>query len=434
MAGAGFDASMIQQADGTLKDRLGRVAYVWTGSKNLRAKPFKAKIAVDGAPWYAGRGELHPRRQRRSPLRRRRGVRGRTARTTAGSRSASSTPTASSTGCGRSPALRSATPERSPLVQATTRDEDQGQARTARCSTRSTAAIGRRSSRSRSTSSPRAITICLPEGGVGTQWQRRGPNSVSLGRAPFGRRGIRQLASLRDPLAGRFCRACACLWDHRPAGVRARRRPRRQDHEPAGRAANRSSSIRSVTSCSRCWRSGSAATRSGGCSAPSSATAARAPTSGIERARRPRQRHRLRADVRRRGPDPAGPAARPGGNAKKTTSDVFGWPAGRWLVGDRGRSCWRRRRLPVHPRRSNRSSSTTRRPSRCRARSRRGSRSLGTVGHVARAVVFGAGRRLPRQGGLSTTRRTRRSASTAHLRSSTTARTGRGCSARSPPG
>jgi diacylglycerol kinase (ATP) len=54
MAGAGFDASMIQQADGTLKDRLGRAAYVWTGSKSLRAKPFKAKIDVDGVPWYAG--------------------------------------------------------------------------------------------------------------------------------------------------------------------------------------------------------------------------------------------------------------------------------------------------------------------------------------------------------------------------------------------
>jgi YegS/Rv2252/BmrU family lipid kinase len=54
MAGAGFDASMIKQADGTLKDRLGRAAYVLTGSRNLRAKPFKAKIAVDGVPWYAG--------------------------------------------------------------------------------------------------------------------------------------------------------------------------------------------------------------------------------------------------------------------------------------------------------------------------------------------------------------------------------------------
>jgi diacylglycerol kinase (ATP) len=54
MAGAGFDAAMIRDADGTLKERLGRAAYVVTGSKNLRAKPFKATIAVDGAPWYAG--------------------------------------------------------------------------------------------------------------------------------------------------------------------------------------------------------------------------------------------------------------------------------------------------------------------------------------------------------------------------------------------
>ena len=54
MAGAGFDASMIQQADASLKERLGRVAYVWTGSQQLRAKPFKAKIEVDGAPWYTG--------------------------------------------------------------------------------------------------------------------------------------------------------------------------------------------------------------------------------------------------------------------------------------------------------------------------------------------------------------------------------------------
>jgi YegS/Rv2252/BmrU family lipid kinase len=53
MAGAGFDASMIRQADGGLKDRFGRVAYVWTGSKSLRAKPFKAKIAIDGVPWYS---------------------------------------------------------------------------------------------------------------------------------------------------------------------------------------------------------------------------------------------------------------------------------------------------------------------------------------------------------------------------------------------
>ena len=38
-----------------LKERLGRVAYVWTGSKNLRSKPFRATIEVDGADWYKGK-------------------------------------------------------------------------------------------------------------------------------------------------------------------------------------------------------------------------------------------------------------------------------------------------------------------------------------------------------------------------------------------
>jgi diacylglycerol kinase (ATP) len=56
MAGAGFDAAMIRDAgDGGLKERLGRAAYVWTGSENLRSKPFRADIRVDGAPWYRGK-------------------------------------------------------------------------------------------------------------------------------------------------------------------------------------------------------------------------------------------------------------------------------------------------------------------------------------------------------------------------------------------
>lgn len=56
MAGAGFDAAMIRDAgDGGLKERLGRVAYVWTGSENLRSKPFRADIEVDGANWYKGK-------------------------------------------------------------------------------------------------------------------------------------------------------------------------------------------------------------------------------------------------------------------------------------------------------------------------------------------------------------------------------------------
>ena len=54
MAGAGFDARMIGDADGSLKDRFGRLAYVWTGAKHLREKPFRAHIKVDGARWYDG--------------------------------------------------------------------------------------------------------------------------------------------------------------------------------------------------------------------------------------------------------------------------------------------------------------------------------------------------------------------------------------------
>jgi len=55
MAGAGFDATMIRDADGALKDRLGRASYVLTGARSLRAKPFKARIAIDGESWYRGK-------------------------------------------------------------------------------------------------------------------------------------------------------------------------------------------------------------------------------------------------------------------------------------------------------------------------------------------------------------------------------------------
>jgi diacylglycerol kinase (ATP) len=54
MAGAGFDADMIGGADGALKDRLGRAAYLWTGAKSMRTPAFKARIRVEGAPWYDG--------------------------------------------------------------------------------------------------------------------------------------------------------------------------------------------------------------------------------------------------------------------------------------------------------------------------------------------------------------------------------------------
>jgi len=52
MAGAGLDAHMIQDADGSLKDRFGRLAYIWTASKNLRAEPFQARIDINDELWY----------------------------------------------------------------------------------------------------------------------------------------------------------------------------------------------------------------------------------------------------------------------------------------------------------------------------------------------------------------------------------------------
>ncbi|MDP9220753.1 MAG: diacylglycerol kinase family lipid kinase [Actinomycetota bacterium] len=56
MAGVGFDASMIRGAgSGALKERFGRAAYVWSGSKSLRAKPFQARIKTDGVTWYRGK-------------------------------------------------------------------------------------------------------------------------------------------------------------------------------------------------------------------------------------------------------------------------------------------------------------------------------------------------------------------------------------------
>jgi YegS/Rv2252/BmrU family lipid kinase len=54
MAGAGFDARMIADADRGLKDRLGRAAYVVTGIRSLRARPMKATIKVDGKRFFKG--------------------------------------------------------------------------------------------------------------------------------------------------------------------------------------------------------------------------------------------------------------------------------------------------------------------------------------------------------------------------------------------
>ncbi|WP_229069205.1 diacylglycerol kinase family protein [Actinoplanes sp. DH11] len=52
MAGIGFDGAMIKDADGALKDRLGKLAYVWTGIRHVNGDAPRAKIKVDGTDWF----------------------------------------------------------------------------------------------------------------------------------------------------------------------------------------------------------------------------------------------------------------------------------------------------------------------------------------------------------------------------------------------
>jgi diacylglycerol kinase (ATP) len=54
MAGAGLDALMIDEADAGLKDRFGRVAYLWTGARSLDASPVRAKVRLEGRPFFKG--------------------------------------------------------------------------------------------------------------------------------------------------------------------------------------------------------------------------------------------------------------------------------------------------------------------------------------------------------------------------------------------
>jgi diacylglycerol kinase (ATP) len=54
MAGVGFDAAMIRDAD-RLKEKVGRVAYLWSGARNLDGDAFMADIEVDGVEWYKGK-------------------------------------------------------------------------------------------------------------------------------------------------------------------------------------------------------------------------------------------------------------------------------------------------------------------------------------------------------------------------------------------
>lgn len=55
MAGVGFDAAMIRDADSAVKRRLGSVAYMISGARNLPAKIVRATVGVDGEHVWSGR-------------------------------------------------------------------------------------------------------------------------------------------------------------------------------------------------------------------------------------------------------------------------------------------------------------------------------------------------------------------------------------------
>lgn len=55
MAGSGFDALMIRDANSSIKSRLGTVAYVLSGLKNLRRDAIGTTVTVDGETWFDGK-------------------------------------------------------------------------------------------------------------------------------------------------------------------------------------------------------------------------------------------------------------------------------------------------------------------------------------------------------------------------------------------
>ncbi len=55
MAGAGFDAVLMEGTNRALKDRLGRFAYVWSGTRAIGSKPVRMRIDIEGKRWFDGR-------------------------------------------------------------------------------------------------------------------------------------------------------------------------------------------------------------------------------------------------------------------------------------------------------------------------------------------------------------------------------------------
>lgn len=58
MAGTGFDALMIRDADDDAKSRVGTVAYVFSGLRHLRTSLVGTDVIVDGHSWFTGRASM----------------------------------------------------------------------------------------------------------------------------------------------------------------------------------------------------------------------------------------------------------------------------------------------------------------------------------------------------------------------------------------
>jgi diacylglycerol kinase (ATP) len=54
MAGAGFDAAMIDDADRGMKSRAGKLAYFGTAARHVGDDPVEAKVTLDGQEWFSG--------------------------------------------------------------------------------------------------------------------------------------------------------------------------------------------------------------------------------------------------------------------------------------------------------------------------------------------------------------------------------------------
>jgi YegS/Rv2252/BmrU family lipid kinase len=52
MAGVGFDGAMIRDANRGMKDRLGKLAYVWTGLRHVNGAAPEARVLIDGVKWF----------------------------------------------------------------------------------------------------------------------------------------------------------------------------------------------------------------------------------------------------------------------------------------------------------------------------------------------------------------------------------------------